>query len=119
MPEISDAQNLLAALGMPPAQHNEMAALTLLALCGLKPHDQWQSAQRHSTTISNGIMAFIREQDMLRDCPAGKVFVTAFPTFAEFRKHMRHIAWETEVWIAEAPEHLIHFNGDRFLGPRP
>ena len=312
MPEISDAQSLLAALGMPPAQHNEMAALTLLALCSLKPHDEWQSAQRHSTTISNGIMAFIREHygrhyapntretfrrqvlhqlvqarlvdynpdnpalptnspkvhyalnesalvairaygteawgqvladftrqhrsetphaatarqtaevaltlpdgsairlspgqhnqlqaqviehfvpqfasgamllylgdtadkdlyvaseyltrlaipvsehaklpdiilylearnwlylievvtshgpmtpkrihelhDMLRDCPAGKVFVTAFPTFAEFRKHMRHIAWETEVWIAEAPEHLIHFNGDRFLGPRP
>ena len=312
MPEISDAQNLLAAMGMPPAQHNEMAALTLLALCGLKSHDQWRSAQRHSTTVSKGIMAFIREhygrnyapntretfrrqvlhqfvqahlvdynpdnptlptnspkahyalsdsalaairaygteawaqaaadftrqhesgitrtaaarqtagvaltlpdgsairlspgqhnqlqaqvierfvpqfasgalllylgdtadkdlyvateqlsrlaipvseheklpdmilylearnwlylievvtshgpmtpkrihelQDMLRDCPAGKVFVTAFPTFAEFRKHMRHIAWETEVWIAEEPEHLIHFNGDRFLGPRP
>jgi type II restriction enzyme len=54
---------------------------------------------------------------MLRNSNTGKVFVTAFPTFSEFRKHLKAIAWETEVWIAEAPEHLIHFNGDRFLGP--
>jgi type II restriction enzyme len=48
----------------------------------------------------------------------GAVYVSAFPTMAEFRKHMREIAWETEVWIAEAPDHMIHFDGDRFLGPR-
>jgi type II restriction enzyme len=311
MPEITDAQKILAALGMPPAQQNEIAALTLLALCNLKPGDTWQSAQRQSTTISKGIMAFIRdaygkayapntretfrrqvlhqfvqggiadynpdnpllptnspkahyaiseaalnvirsyetdawnntvenfkhtygslatryqslrqtvgialtlpdgstltlspgehnqlqahvieqfapqfasgsvllylgdtadkdlyvaaeqlnslgipvtEHDklpdlilyspsqnwlylievvtshgpmtpkrvvelnrMLRNCSAGKIFITAFPSFADFRKYIRDIAWETEVWIAEAPEHLIHFNGDRFLGPR-
>lgn len=49
---------------------------------------------------------------------AGRVYVSAFPDMAEFRKHLKQIAWETEVWIAEIPEHLIHFNGDRFLGPR-
>ena len=311
MPEILEARKILAALGMPAAQQNEMAALTLLALCGLKPEDNWTSAQRQSTTVSKGIMAFIRNEygkayapntretfrrqvlhqfvqgriadynpdnpllptnspkahyavsepalivirtygtagwndalerfkndydsllaryqlsrqasgtavvlpngntltlspgehnqlqtqvieqfvpqfasgaillylgdtadkdlyvateqlaglgipitehgklpdiilylqmqnwlylievvtshgpmtpkriaelnEMLRHCTAGKIFVTAFPSFAEFRKHMRNIAWETEVWIAEEPEHLIHFNGDRFLGPR-
>ncbi len=310
MPEIIEAQAILAALGMPLAQHNEMAALTLLALCGLKPEDHWSSAQRQSLTVTKGIMTFIRdaygrpyapntretfrrqvlhqfvqgriadynpdapklptnsprahyaiseaalavvrtygsaawaeaverfkttqgslatlyaasrqavgvevalpdgstlmlspgehnqlqgqvielfapqfasgalllylgdtadkdlyiasqqlielgipvtEHDKLPDiilylperkwlylievvtshgpmtpkrivelnamlsgCSAGKIFVTAFPTFAEFRRHMRNIAWETEVWIAEVPEHLIHFNGDRFLGP--
>ena len=310
MPEISDAQKILAALGMPPAQQNEMAALTLLALCGLKVDDSWASAKRQSTTVSKGIMAFVdfeygrayapntretfrrqvlhqfvqgriadynpdnpslptnspkahyavseaaliviqaygtetwdkavanfkntygslttlyqsarqavgitltlpdggvlslspgdhnqlqvqvieqfapqfasgamllylgdtadkdlfvaseqliklgipvTEHDklpdiilylpsqnwlylievvtshgpmtpkrivelnaLLSDCSAGKIFVSAFPSFAEFRKHMRNIAWETEVWIAEVPEHLIHFNGDRFLGP--
>jgi type II restriction enzyme len=37
---------------------------------------------------------------------------------AQFRKHLRNIAWETEVWVAEIPDHLIHYNGDRFLGPR-
>lgn len=311
MPEISDARKILAALGMPPAQQNEMAALTLLSLCGLKPEDNWLSAQRQSTTVSKGIMAFVRNEygrayapntretfrrqvlhqfvqgriadynpddpslptnsprahyalseaaltvirtygtdawndavenfkntfgslmtlyqssrqaggivltlpdgstlilspgehnqlqaqvieqfapqfasgavllylgdtadkdlyvatqelinlgipitehdklpdiilylpsqnwlylievvtshgpmtpkrfvelnELLLNCAAGKIFVTAFPSFTEFRKHMRNIAWETEVWIAEVPEHLIHFNGDRFLGPR-
>jgi type II restriction enzyme len=62
MPEISDAQKILAALGMPPAQQNEMAALTLLALCGLKRNDSWALAQRKSTTISKGIMTFIRNE---------------------------------------------------------
>lgn len=311
MPEIAEAQVILAALGMPSAQQNEMAALTLLALCGLKPDMAWSSAQRRSLTVTKGIMAFIRDEygrtyapntretfrrqvlhqfvqgriadynpddpllptnsprahyalseaaltviraygtvgwddavahfkntfgslvtvyqasrraagievtlpdgstlilspgthnqlqaqvieqfapqfaskavllylgdtadkdlyvatgelislgipvtehdklpdiilylpsqhwlylievvtshgpmtpkrvielkEMLRDCSAGQIFLSAFPSFAEFRRHMRNIAWETEVWIAEAPEHLIHFNGDRFLGPR-
>jgi type II restriction enzyme len=311
MPEIRDAQQILVSLGMPPAQQNEMAALTLLALCNLRPSDDWVSAQRRSMTISKGIMAFIRDeydrpyapntretfrrqvlhqfvqgriadynpdnlllptnspkahyamsyaaldvirafgtrqwntavedfqnsygrliqryqaerqsagialtlQDghkltlspgehnqlqvqvveqfapqfasravllylgdtadkdlyvatqqlidlgipitehdklpdiifcspeqhwlylievvtshgpmtpkrlvelklLLQNCDCGRIFVTAFPSFAEFRKHLRNIAWETEVWVAEVPEHLIHFNGDRFLGPR-
>jgi type II restriction enzyme len=55
---------------------------------------------------------------MFGECGAGRVFVTAFPDLAEFRKHLKAIAWETEVWIAEMPDHMIHFNGDRFLGPR-
>ena len=56
--------------------------------------------------------------EMLSKCPVKPVFVTAFPDFAEFRKNIKDIAWETEVWIAEIPGHLIHYNGDRFLGPR-
>ncbi len=57
-------------------------------------------------------------QKMFIECGAGCIFVSAFPDFTEFRKHLKQIAWETEVWIAEMPDHLIHFNGDRFLGPR-
>lgn len=48
---------------------------------------------------------------------AGLVYVTAFPTRAIMSKYLSDIAWETEVWVADAPTHLIHFNGDRFLGP--
>ncbi len=48
---------------------------------------------------------------------AGLVFVTAFLTRAAFRIYAADVAWETEVWISEAPSHLIHFNGERFLGP--
>ena len=48
---------------------------------------------------------------------AGLVFVTAFLTRRAMTKYLGDIAWETEVWIAESPSHIIHFNGERFLGP--
>ncbi len=48
---------------------------------------------------------------------AGLVFVTAFHDRAELSKYLSSIAWETEVWIAESPSHLIHFDGERYLGP--
>jgi hypothetical protein len=48
---------------------------------------------------------------------AGLVFVTAFPSRQLMARFLPHIAWETEVWCADDPTHLIHFNGDRFLGP--
>jgi hypothetical protein len=60
----------------------------------------------------------IEIEEFLKDCKAGKVYVSAFPDFAEFKKHSSKIAWETEVWLVEVPDHMIHFNGDRFLGPR-
>lgn len=48
---------------------------------------------------------------------AGLVFVTAFPSRKNLNKYLGEIAWETEVWVADAPSHVIHFNGERFLGP--
>ena len=48
---------------------------------------------------------------------AGLVYVTAFPNRAIMGRYLGEIAWETEVWVANAPSHLIHFNGVRFLGP--
>jgi hypothetical protein len=56
---------------------------------------------------------------MLRDCSAGRVYVTAFMDFTAFKKYASEIVWESEVWIAEFPDHMIHFNGDKFLGPYP
>ncbi len=56
-------------------------------------------------------------QKLTIDCTADIVYVTAFLNRAEFRKWVTEIAWETEVWIADNPDHLIHFNGDKFLGP--
>lgn len=50
---------------------------------------------------------------------AGLVYVTAFPDRALLARHLGEIAWESEVWVADAPSHLIHFNGERFLGPYP
>jgi hypothetical protein len=47
----------------------------------------------------------------------GLVYVTAFPNRSVMGRYLGEIAWETEVWVADAPSHLIHFNGVRFLGP--
>ena len=47
----------------------------------------------------------------------GLVFVTAFPSRKEMTKYLAEISWETEVWVADQPDHMIHFNGERFLGP--
>ena len=56
--------------------------------------------------------------EMTKDITAGKIFVTAFLDFKTYKKFAEELAWETEVWIAEMPEHMIHLNGDRFMGPR-
>lgn len=56
-------------------------------------------------------------QKLTKDCKADIVYVTAFLTRPKFRQFIADIAWETEVWIADSPDHLVHFNGDKFLGP--
>lgn len=57
-------------------------------------------------------------EEFTKDCPYGIVYVTAFPNAKEFKKYVDDIAWETEVWLSDTPDHMIHFNGDRFIGPR-
>jgi type II restriction enzyme len=54
---------------------------------------------------------------LLEECTALPVYVTGFLDKATFRKFAPEIAWETEVWIASEPDHLIHFDGEKFLGP--
>lgn len=69
---------------------------------------------------SSGTISEIRMLELKRltqPCKAEIIYVTAFLNKSEFRKWAAEIAWETEVWIAENPDHLIHFNGDKFLGP--
>jgi hypothetical protein len=57
-------------------------------------------------------------EEALQSCDAGRVYVSAFLGFQEFKREASQIAWDTEVWIAEEPDHMLHYNGDRFLGPR-
>ena len=56
-------------------------------------------------------------KELSKDCKVEIVYVTAFLDRTTFRKYVADIAWESEVWIVESPDHLIHFNGDKFLGP--
>lgn len=55
--------------------------------------------------------------ELFAGCIASLVFVTAFATRAAMRSVLPQISWETEVWVAEDPDHMIHFDGERFLGP--
>lgn len=56
-------------------------------------------------------------RQLFADCTAGLVFVSCFPSRSEMRRYLADIAWETDVWCADNSDHLIHFNGERFLGP--
>lgn len=56
-------------------------------------------------------------EKLFKDSKVGIVYVTAFPSRALMARYLSDIAWETEVWVADAPSHMIHFNGVRFLGP--
>lgn len=56
-------------------------------------------------------------KELFRNSKVGLVFVTAFLDRHTMSKYLAEISWETEVWVAESPTHLIHFNGERFLGP--
>ncbi len=56
-------------------------------------------------------------RELFAGSSAGLVFVTAFIDRRTMLKYLNDISWETEVWLAESPTHLIHFNGERFLGP--
>ena len=56
-------------------------------------------------------------QEMTADVSSGKVYITAFPDFKTYKKFASMLAWETEVWIAEMPDHMIHLNGDKFIAP--
>lgn len=67
---------------------------------------------------SSGVMTEARVaklKELLKDCPCDKIFVTAFLNKKKFQSLVSTIAWESEVWIADAPDHMIHFNGSKFL----
>jgi type II restriction enzyme len=106
-------QKLAAKLHIPITEHDKLPDVMLY------------DAKRERLVLveavtSHGPMTPKRVRElrlMLSGCPVQPIFVTAFPDFAEYRKNMKDIAWETEVWIAEIPGHLIHYNGDRFLKP--
>lgn len=103
----------LKALGVPPMSHDKLPDVVVY-----DEKREWLFLIEAVT--SHGPVSpkrWIELEQALKTCKVGRVYVTAFPNTAEFRRHAADIAWETEVWIAENPDHMIHFNGDRFLGP--
>lgn len=57
----------------------------------------------------------IELEETLKLCKAKRIYISAFPDFREFKKHIDNIAWDTEVWIENNPDHMIHFNGPKFF----
>ncbi|MEO7144116.1 MAG: BsuBI/PstI family type II restriction endonuclease [Bryobacteraceae bacterium] len=103
----------LARLRIPVTEHDKLPDIILYW-----PERNWLFLVEAVTSHGPGSPKRHHEiEAMLKSCPAERVYVTAFLTPATFRKYAGEIAWETEAWIAEAPEHLIHFNGPKFLGP--
>ena len=105
--------NLLAGLGVNVDSHGKMPDVVLHFIA-----KNWLLLVESVT--SHGPVDSKRHEELARlfaGSTAGLVFVTAFPNRAVMSRYLGDIAWETEVWVADAPSHLIHFNGQRFLGP--
>jgi len=104
----------LAELGLSASDHDKLPDVVLL-------DRQRASLFLIEAVTSHGPMSPKRVFELaerLKRSTVGPVYVSAFPNIATFRRHMKDIAWETEVWIADVPDHMIHFNADKFLGPR-
>lgn len=106
----------LKRLGIPIDQHSKLPDVVLY-----DKKRKWlfliEAVTSHGPVSPKRIVEL---EKLLENCKAGKIYVTAFPDLKEFKRHTNEIAWETEVWIAEKElyDHMIHFNGDRFMGPR-
>ncbi len=103
----------LADLGVVLTEHDKLPDVVLY-----QPDKNWIFLIEAVT--SHGPVSPKRHKELeitFGKCRADRVYVTAFPNAAAFRKYASEIAWETEVWLADNPDHMIHFNGDKFLGP--
>ncbi len=103
----------LAELGVTIDQHGKMPDLVVhlpdrdwLILMGAVSSHGPVDAKRHGELAA-----------LFKNATPGLVYISCFPDRKEMRKYLEQIAWETDVWCAEDPTHLIHFNGERFLGP--
>jgi len=105
--------NRLAELGVAVDQHGKMPDLVvyladkdwLVLMEAVSSHGPVDAKRRGELAA------------LFKNAVPGLVYVSCFPDRREMRKYLQQIAWETEVWCAEDPTHLIHFNGERFLGP--
>ncbi|MBZ6371617.1 MAG: restriction endonuclease [Microbacterium hominis] len=103
----------LAALNVKVNEHGKMPDLVIYI-----PDRNWlvllEAASSHGPVDSKRQAELA---DLFAESTAGLVYVSCFPDRAEFRKYVDKVAWESEVWCADHPTHMIHYNGERFLGP--
>lgn len=106
--------NKLATLGFEITLHDKMPDVVLY--CEDKNWIYFIEAVTSVGPMSPKRILEIKE--ITKNVNSGKIYVTAFPNVKTFKRFAEELAWETEVWISEMPDHMIHLNGDRFMGPR-
>jgi len=104
-------RSLLTKLGIPITKHDKLPDIVL-----------FDKNKNHLFLIeavtSHGPISPKRQVELeaiLQNCEAIKIYISAFLNFREFKRHIDNIAWETEVWVATNPDHMIHFNGPKFF----
>ncbi|WP_128774167.1 BsuBI/PstI family type II restriction endonuclease [Actinomyces oricola] len=106
-------RDALAALNVEVNEHGKMPDLVIYL-----PHRNWlvllEAASSHGPVDSKRQAELA---DLFSSSTAALVYVSCFPSRAEFRKYVDRIAWESNVWCADHPTHMIHYNGQRFLSP--
>jgi hypothetical protein len=104
----------LSKLGFEVSVHDKMPDVILY-----RKDKDWLFFIEAVTSVGPITSARMEEiNKMTKNVKSGKVFVTAFPDFDTYKSFSSDLAWETEVWIADRPDHMIHLNGNKFLGPR-
>lgn len=104
----------LNELGFEITLHDKMPDVVLY-----RAYENWIYFIESVTSVGPMDPKRIKEIDeMTKNVTAGKIYITAFLDFKTFKKFSENLAWETEVWISDMPDHMIHLNGDKFMGPR-
>ena len=106
-------KELAAQLGLNVEEHGKMPDVVL-----------WQEANNWLVLVesvtSHGPVdskRHIELRKLFASASADLVYISAFPDKRTFARYAPDVAWETEVWVADNPTHMVHFNGSRFLGP--
>jgi len=102
---------LLKKLNIPITRHNKLPDIVLYDI-------QKDCLFLIEAVTSHGPVSPKRQielEEALKLCNSKRIYISAFPDFAEFKKHIGNVSWETEVWISNNPDHMIHLNGIKFL----
>ncbi|MFH2033054.1 MAG: BsuBI/PstI family type II restriction endonuclease [Bacteroidota bacterium] len=106
-----EEKDILKKLNIPITQHDKLPDVIL-----------YDESKNHLLLIeavtSHGPISPKRNVELeqtLNKCKAKKIYISAFPDNKEFKRHMDNIAWDTEVWISDNPDHMIHLNGPKFF----
>jgi len=104
-------ENLLKELKIPITKHDKLPDVVLYDL-------QKKHLFLIEAVTAHGPLSPKRQielEEVLEYCKVKRIYISAFPDFREFKRHIDNIAWETEVWIENNLDHVIHFDGTKFF----